>query len=372
VQLLLSGPAAGVAAAASAAIANGFPDAVSFDMGGTSTDVCLVLDGRPAPAAVREVAGLPVRSPSLDILTIGAGGGSIAWLDDGGALRVGPRSAGAVPGPAAYGRGGDHATVTDANLVAGRIPPDATLGDLGLLDAGAARDALARLGVAAQDVLAVVDTEMEHALRVITIERGVDPRGLALVAFGGAGPLHACSLAEALGMRAVVVPARAGVLSAVGLLSAPIVRELVVAWPHGTDVAGLEDFAAALGSAAADEVAAMGVDGGAVDTTVAFDCRYLGQGHELRVDHPDHFGEEHRRRNGDDRAGHPVEVVAVRARASVARAGSAPVDVAPVIDSPCSGPQVIATEDSTVWVPEGWAARPGAAGAIVIEREGAS
>jgi N-methylhydantoinase A/oxoprolinase/acetone carboxylase beta subunit len=368
VHLLLSGPAAGVAAAAAAAVANGHPDAVTFDMGGTSTDVCLVVDGRPEPAAERRVAGLPVRSPSLDIVTIGAGGGSIAWLDDGGALRVGPRSAGAVPGPACYGRGGDQPTVTDADLIAGRISRDATLGDLGRLDAAASKTALAGLGVDASDVLAVVDAEMEQALRMVTIERGVDPRSLALVAFGGAGPLHACSLADSLGMTAVVVPARAGVLSAVGLLAAPVVRELVVAWPHGTDVAGLDAFAAALITAARDEVAAMTADDGPIETTVAYDCRYLGQGHELQVAHPGHFGAEHRRRNGDERLGHPVEVVAVRARAEQRRLDAEVPDVAPAIDEPRAGPTVIATDDSTTWVPAGWVARPGVNGAIVIER----
>jgi N-methylhydantoinase A/oxoprolinase/acetone carboxylase beta subunit len=222
--------------------------------------------------------------------------------------------------------------------------------------------------VEATDVIAVVDAEMEQALRMVTIERGVDPRGLALVAFGGAGPLHACSLAESLGMTAVVVPARAGVLSAVGLLAAPIVRELVVAWPHGTDLGGLEDFAATLVAAARDEVAAMGVDGGPIESAVAYDCRYLGQGHELRVAHPDAFGAEHRRRNGDERPGHPVEVVAVRARAEHRRVNAVVAEGAAAIDGPRAGPTVIATDDSTTWVPEGWVARPGADGAIVIER----
>ncbi len=208
--LLLSGPAGGVLAGAQAAVANGFADAVTFDMGGTSTDVCLVLGGQPAPAAEREVAGLPVRMPSLDVHTIGAGGGSIARLDDGGALLVGPRSAGAVPGPACYGRGGTEPTVTDADLVAGRIPAGAAFPGLGALDLDAARAALETAGVSAEGVLAVVDAAMEEAIRVVTVERGVDPRGLALVAFGGAGPLHACALAEALDMEAVIVPARAG------------------------------------------------------------------------------------------------------------------------------------------------------------------
>ncbi|MGZ7001243.1 MAG: hydantoinase/oxoprolinase family protein, partial [Acidimicrobiales bacterium] len=209
VSLLLSGPAGGVLAGSHAAVANGWPDAVTFDMGGTSTDVCLVLGGRPAPAAEREVGGFPVRAASLDVHTIGAGGGSIAQIDAGGALVVGPRSAGAVPGPACYGRGGTGPTVTDADLVAGRIPAGVAFPGLGTLDVDAARAALDRAGVTAEGVLSVVDASMEQALRAVSIERGVDPRSLALVAFGGAGPLHACALADALGMPAVIVPARA-------------------------------------------------------------------------------------------------------------------------------------------------------------------
>src|SRR5207248_8444323 len=192
VALLLSGPAGGVQAAAAAAAAAGFEDAVSFDMGGTSTDVCLILGGVPEPAPGRTAAGFPIRLPALDIHTIGAGGGSIARLDPGGALVVGPVSAGADPGPACYGRGGSDATVTDADLVLGRIPAGATFGDLGALDETAAKDALARAGVDATGVVTVVDAAMERAVRLVTVQRGVDPSELALVAFGGAGPLHAC------------------------------------------------------------------------------------------------------------------------------------------------------------------------------------
>src|SRR5207244_4327509 len=204
---------------------------VTFDMGGTSTDVCLVLGGAPAPAGERSVGGYPVRLPSLDVHTIGAGGGSIARIDPGGALVVGPSSAGAVPGPACYGRGGVEATVTDADLAAGRISPRSSFPGLGRLDADAARAALSRSGVTAEGVIEVVDAAMVQAVRVVSVERGVDPRGLALVAFGGAGPLHACALADALGMPAVVVPPRAGVLSAVGLLSASRQVDVVVSWP---------------------------------------------------------------------------------------------------------------------------------------------
>ena len=225
--LLLSGPAAGVRAAAAVAAACGHADVLSFDMGGTSTDVCLITGGEPALAPQHQVGGRPVRLPSLDVHTIGAGGGSIAGLDDGGALVVGPASAGAVPGPAAYGRGGTRPTVTDANLAAGRIPADAPFGPLGTLDLDAARAALDGAGLDPAGVIEVVNAEMEQALRTVSVERGVDPSGLALVAFGGAGPLHACELADAVGVPTVIVPAAAGVLSAVGLLISPRRREVV-------------------------------------------------------------------------------------------------------------------------------------------------
>ena len=247
---MLSGPAGGVAAGAAVAVANGWPDAVTFDMGGTSTDVCLVLGGRAAAAAERVVGGFALRVASLDVHTIGAGGGSIAALDAGGALTVGPRSAGAVPGPACYGRGGTEPTVTDADLVAGRLPEGIALPGLGVLDVAAARTALAAAGVDAAGVIAVVEAAMTQAVRAVSVERGVDPRGLALVAFGGAGPLHACALAEALGMPAVIVPARAGVLSAVGILAADDQRDLVRSWPTPGDHRGLDQAIAELGRAA--------------------------------------------------------------------------------------------------------------------------
>jgi len=388
--LLLSGPAGGVLAGAAAAVANGFGDAVTFDMGGTSTDVCLVLGGQPAPAAEREVGGLPVRLPSLDVHTIGAGGGSIARLDDGGALVVGPISAGAEPGPACYGRGGTRPTVTDADLVAGRIPATAAFPGLGVLDRPAAEAALASAGVSAEGVIAVVDAAMEEAVRVVSVERGVDPRGLALVAFGGAGPLHACALAEALDMAVVVVPARAGVLSAVGILGAPLQVDLVRSVPDPLDHAAARRMADALVVEAERQLLAQApsppppereeIAPGLVGVTTThhrvhldtmFDCRYAGQSHELSVRHPGRFHREHRRRNGYDRPDHPVEIVAVRARAWL----PSPVDVtalAPVERVAAVGPTVIAEEDCTIWVPEGWVAEPGAAGALVLRRRGSA
>ena len=395
-RLLLSGPAGGVRAAAATAAANGFPDAVTFDMGGTSTDVCLVLDGEPAPAAEREVDGLPVRLPSLDVHTIGAGGGSIAHLDPGGALVVGPRSAGAVPGPACYGHGGHEPTVTDADLVLGRIPAGHAFPGLGVLDEVAARRALDAAGVTAEGVVAVVNAGMEQALRQVTVERGVDPAGLALVAFGGAGPLHAAELAEALGIGTVVVPARAGVLSAVGILTAPRQVGLVRSWPtpldHDGVAAALGDLAAeaavavsgeAVGSArtvagSADGVVrvalapfsgdeAGGPAGDRLDVEVRLDCRYAGQSHELSVPTVAAFHAEHERRNGYARPAAPVEVIALRATARV----EAPVgfEDLPVPDREGGvGPLVLAEDDCTIWVPEGWTAEPGAAGALLLHR----
>jgi N-methylhydantoinase A/oxoprolinase/acetone carboxylase beta subunit len=359
--LLLSGPAGGVQAAAAAAAAAGFADAVSFDMGGTSTDVCLIVGATPEPAPGRTAAGFPIRLPSLDIHTIGAGGGSIARVDAGGALAVGPRSAGADPGPACYGRGGREPTVTDADLVLGRIPADATFGDLGRLDADAAHAALDGAGVTAEGVVRVVDAAMERAVRVVSVERGVDPAGLALVAFGGAGPLHACAVAEALGMAAVVVPPRAGVLSAVGLITSPRQRELVRSWPAPAECAGLDEALQKLSDEARTAVG--GLD---FDITTALDCRYAGQSHELTMPTIDDFPAEHRRRNGYVRPGATVEVVALRARAR----RPAPLsydDLGPGGDrTPAGGPTVLAEPDCTVWVPDGWTAEVGGGGAWIL------
>jgi N-methylhydantoinase A/oxoprolinase/acetone carboxylase beta subunit len=364
--LLLSGPAGGVRAAAAVALACGYPDAVSFDMGGTSTDVCLVRGGVPEPAPSRIVAGYPIRLPALDIHTIGAGGGSIALLDAGGALVVGPESAGAVPGPACYGRGGERPTVTDADLVLGRIPGEAAFSGLGRLEAAAARNALDREGVTADGVVAVVDAAMERAVRVVTVERGVDARDLALVAFGGAGPLHACAIAGALGMRAVIVPPRAGVFSAVGLVCSPRQRELVRSWPEPLDHAGVD---AALDRVADEAVALVG--GGDVDTDVdverLLDCRYAGQSHELTVTSVDAFPAEHERRNGFARPDALVEIVALRVRARRA-APLSPAELPPVDRPTVRGPEVVAEPDCTVWVPDGWRAEPGPLGVWVLTR----
>jgi N-methylhydantoinase A/oxoprolinase/acetone carboxylase beta subunit len=388
-SLLLSGPAAGARAAAAVAVACGFPDAISFDMGGTSTDVCLVLGGAPEPAAEREVAGFPIRLPSLDVHTIGAGGGSIASIDPGGALVVGPESAGAVPGPACYGRGGTRPTVTDADLVAGRIPTDAVFPGLGTLDADAARASLEAIGLSAEGVIEVVNAGMEQAVRAVSVERGVDPAGLALVAFGGAGPLHACDLAAAVGIPVVIVPAAAGVLSAVGLLTSPRQREVVRSWARPLDHAGLAETAAELAGEAVRRLLADAGDGpegpegleapgaGEVRVVTYVDCRYEGQSHELRVPDVESFPAEHLRRNGYTRHGDRVEVTAVRAVAEL----PAPVSIDTVLGSwtgdarsipvsgpAVSGPRVVAREDCTIWVPAGWRGEPGPLGAMVLRR----
>ncbi|MFP5320247.1 MAG: hydantoinase/oxoprolinase family protein [Acidimicrobiia bacterium] len=366
--LLLSGPAGGVRAAAAVAVANGYPDAITFDMGGTSTDVCLVRGGEPSLATTRHVGGYPVRFPSLDIHTIGAGGGSIARIDPGGALVVGPASAGADPGPACYGRGGTSPTVTDANLVAGRIPAEASFGSL-RLDRAAALSALEAAGVDADGVLQVVDANMERALRAVSVERGVSPAGLALVAFGGAGALHACSLADAMGMPAVIVPARAGVLSAVGLLTAPPQREVVRSRRDPADLSTLDDDVEGVRRAAL----ALRRTGWAGSATVvtSMDCRYVGQSHELTVADVEGFHAEHQLRNGYARPDAPVEVVAVRA----ALVGQPALELAdlPVPGhrarfEPVEGPRVIAEPDCTIWLAEGWRASVGAAGALLLER----
>jgi N-methylhydantoinase A/oxoprolinase/acetone carboxylase beta subunit len=374
--LVLSGPAGGVQAAAVVAQACGWPDAISLDMGGTSTDVCLIREGAPEPAAQREAAGFAVRLPSLDIHTIGAGGGSLARLDPGGALVVGPESAGARPGPACYRRGGTAPTVTDADLVLGRIPTDAALPGLGTLDRQAAERAMAAAGVDAQGVVAVVDAGMERALRQVSVARGVDPRAMALVAFGGAGPLHACALADALAMPVVIVPARAGVLSALGLLGAPVQHDVVRSWPGLGDHSGLVEALSELAEearAGCGEVSApSGQEPSPVLVSTSLDCRYAGQSHELTVASVADFTGEHRRRNGFDRPGAAVEVVALRARATV----SAPVTGADLPTPPdrCAvvGPSVVVEDDCTIWVPEGWRGDPGPLGSLVVTRTGTS
>lgn len=357
-RLLLSGPAGGVRAAASYAALNGIPNVVSLDMGGTSTDICLIQNGQPAPAAQRNIDGYPVRVMALDVLTIGAGGGSIAHIDSGGALKVGPQSAGAHPGPACYGLGGQLPTVTDANLVCGRLPPEAQLGNLGALQPEAARQAFDRAGIDPRGVLEVVNTNMEQALRAVTTQQGIDPRELALVAFGGAGPLHACELAELLGMSAVIIPPRAGALSAVGILGAPRQVDLVRSWGAMLDHQGAQALADRLRVQAQEQLPE------ADDITVSYDCRYSGQSHEIQVPSPELFHRRHSQQNGYSRPDTPVEITAVRC---VARA-NLEVPLPDVERESAAGPAVITEADTTIWVGQGWRSEPGQAGSLVLRR----
>ena len=324
---LVSGPAAGVVGAARAAQLAGLESAISLDMGGTSTDVCLIAGGEAARSTERGVAGLPIRLPTIDLHTVGAGGGSIAWVDEGGALRVGPRSAGAYPGPACYGRGGTEPTVTDANLLLGRLP-EGISGGLEL-DRYAAERALGDLDPA--DVVAVVNAEMLRALRVVSVEQGHDSREFALIAFGGAGPLHACALADELGIETVVVPESAGVLSALGLAVSDERRDEVRSYVVPLAEAG-----------------ELPADGEA-------DLRYAGQSFELTVplgrDVAEAFHRAHEERYGYADRSRTVELVAVR---------TADVTPGPQVEpsgstrQQVSGPAVLELDGSTAWLPLGW------------------
>ncbi|MGH3667336.1 MAG: hydantoinase/oxoprolinase family protein, partial [Acidimicrobiia bacterium] len=288
-RLVLSGPAAGVVAATALGRAKGHQSIISFDMGGTSTDVCRVA-GRAVQTTRHSGAGWVNRVPSLPVRTIGAGGGSLAWVDQGGALRVGPMSAGADPGPAAYGRGGDVATVTDANVVLGRIPADLRLGGSIKMEIGAAIRALAVLGAdlsleieeLAAGVIEVVDTHMERALRAVSIEEGVDPRDSVLVAFGGAGGLHATRLARRLGMSTTLIPPLSGVFSAVGLLLAEPSSDTgrTVMLEEGSD-----RLRTVAGQISAEANVTFTRDHGTAPTgnEAWADVRYAGQSHELAV-----------------------------------------------------------------------------------------
>jgi N-methylhydantoinase A len=339
-RLLVSGPAGGVVGAGLMARRAGFENAIAFDMGGTSTDVCLLPAGRAARVSEREVGGLPIRLASVDVHTVGAGGGSLVRRDAGGALRAGPESAGADPGPACYGRGGGP-TVTDANLLLGRLPAELPGGLV--LDRGAAVAALEGIDPAA--VIEVVNAEMLRALRVVSVERGHDPREFALVAYGGAGPLHACALAEELGMEAVLVPAAAGVLSALGLAAGDERRDSVVS--HVRPLAEVRDLPA---------------EGEA-------DLRYRGQSFELALplgaDLAERFHRAHEERYGYADRGREIELVAVR---------TADVLPGPELELPggdrahVSGPALVELDGSTLWIAPGWeGGRDG--GSWVVTRE---
>jgi N-methylhydantoinase A/oxoprolinase/acetone carboxylase beta subunit len=366
---VLSGPAGGAAAAALLAERCGEPDLLCFDMGGTSCDVCVVEGGRVRETTAREVGGRPLALPMVDIHTVGAGGGSIGWRDPGGALRVGPRSAGAEPGPACYGRGGTEPTVTDANLVLGHLSADVPLaGDVDL-DAAAARAAVERLAgelgldvqACAEGIVRVANAEMVRALRVMTVERGIDPRRFALLAFGGAGPLHAAAIADELGMTKILVPRASGVLSALGLAAADRRADAQRTVLGGDDEAGVD--------ALRDEVAA--ALGGDPELEVAWDLRYHGQSHELtvrsaeRAQLRERFEALHEERYGHRDPDGDVELVTVRV---TGRLPAPSVDFGAPAGERVSGPAVVALPEATLVVPEGWSGATDDTGTLVLER----
>lgn len=376
----LSGPAGGVVAALHVAREHGVPGVVSFDMGGTSTDVALCRDELPLRHA-SEVGPYPIHVPMLDIHTVGAGGGSVAEVDAGGALRVGPRSAGADPGPACYGRGVE-ATVTDANVVLGRLPADVLLGGRVPIEPERARKAVgavaAQLGVAleraAEGIVAIAVEKMARAIRKVSVERGADPRELVLCCFGGAGGLHACALADALGMDHVIVPAHAGLLSAVGMLRGRAVAD------RSRTVLGRTPAEIVAESGALVEEARGALGEPALEVSVRLELRYVGQSFEL--DAPldtgldgeagveaavRAFEDAHEARFGY-RLEAPVEPVTVRVRVS----GEAPPPLS--VGEPYSGearvvgPASIVQLASTTWVAPGWVAECAPRGDVVMRR----
>jgi N-methylhydantoinase A len=288
---VLSGPAGGAVGAGLLARLSGDGNALGFDMGGTSCDVCVVEGGEVQRTDAREIEGRPIQLPMVDVHTVGAGGGSIGWRDSGGALRVGPRSAGAEPGPACYGRGGNEPTVTDANLLLGHLAGDSELAGGVALDGEAAERAVAELGRSlglepletAAGIIRVANQEMVRALRVVTVERGVDPRRFALLPFGGAGPMHAAAIAEELGVETILCPRAGGVLSALGLCASERRRDTA----RTVMLSGSELTAERL----ADEVAAMIEETGGgmqeeAEPRVVYKLRYAGQAFELPVPGP--------------------------------------------------------------------------------------
>ncbi|MDZ4801253.1 MAG: hydantoinase/oxoprolinase family protein [Bryobacteraceae bacterium] len=365
VRTLLSGPAGGVVGAIEVARLSGFTRVLGFDMGGTSTDVSLS-EGSPRQTTEACVDGFPVRVPGLDIQTVGAGGGSIARVDAGGLLRVGPESAGAQPGPACYGTG-ELPTVTDANVVLGRIGSTGLLGGSMAIypdRSAAAVDGIARaLGFsrmkAAEGIVRVANANMERAIRSVSVERGYDPREFALVAFGGSGGLHACEVAESLGIETVVVPEHAGVLSALGMLLADRVRDYSAGVPG---VRELEPRYRALERQARADMR------GAQLMRLA-DARYVGQSFELTIPEGGDFHAAHEREYGYADRSRAVEVVTIRVHAVAAveklrvKAGTRVVT-----RRQQRGPAAVADYGSTAWIPAGWSWVVDEFGSLIITR----
>jgi N-methylhydantoinase A len=419
VRLFLSGPAAGVLGAAAVAEADGITDLIAIDVGGTSSDIALVEGGRPGVRQEMVVDGYAIRAPTLDVVSIGAGGGSIAWVDSSGGLRVGPRSAGADPGPACYGRGGADATVTDASLMLGYLDPEAFAGgQVRLAPALAARAVAAvapRIGLCAEEtalgIHRVVNAQMADGIRLISIRRGIDPRGFTLVPLGGGGGIHAAALAEDLGIRNVLVPSFPGVLAAAGLLVAPAAHEVSAAFHVPLAAASVPAIAAVLADLDARAAALMARDG--LDPAAAMirheaEMAYLGQSHTLAVplslDGPDPLGAvasgfeaAHARINGHATGG-PAKIITLRTTHELRRAVAAAVPPpasggarigerqawlpgmeralpVPVFararlgrGQRVAGPAILAQDDSTTLVPPGWSAEALASGALRLVR----
>lgn len=408
VHLLLSGPAGGLAGARHVAAAAGRERLLTFDMGGTSTDVALI-EGELRLTSEGSIAGYPVGVPMVDMHTIGAGGGSIATVDAGGLLQVGPESAGADPGPACYGRGGRYPTVTDANLVLGRLRADAFLGGAMTLDVAAARTVIGRLAEtlamtlerAAEGIIRVANEHMARALRVISVERGVDPRDYTLVSFGGAGGLHVCALAEALQMRQAMVPVHGGVLSALGMLAAPRTRQLsrtVAGLLPDLDRERLLEHFDALIEQGSQALVAEAVAASEIRVERSLDLRYLGQSYTLNVPWSnlqaaaDAFHAAHEQRYGH-RLDLPIELVNVRAAlrgpqpvlrlAHPAGGSAAPRDTVsiygvgeptPIFDRgqmgtgmTLQGPALITETVATTYVAPGWRCEVHDSGNLLLE-----
>ncbi len=393
--LALSGPAGGVVGAAAALRAAGLSRALTVDIGGTSADVGLILDGEPLVEPGGRVAGVPIALPRVLVETVSAGGGSIGWVDDGGALRVGPRSAGAVPGPAAFGRGGTQPTVTDAHVVLGHITATALSGGV-TLDVAAAERAIGALAATlgaqparvARAMIDIADASVARALRRVSVERGVDPRDCVLVPFGGGGPLHCCGLAEQLGMRTIFVPPHAGVLSALGLAITAERRERMVSVLALAERLDTPALARELARAAEGVAAEQGWQRSWVARV-----RYVGQGHELDVpvlQDDDgavlaaRFTTLHAQRNGFTLDA-PAEIIGVRhlasgpahavrfERAAASRwSDSRPLDDGGRFEARLAGPFVVALPGATLRIAPGWRGVPHDTGGWLLEREDAS
>ncbi|MEM7407561.1 MAG: hydantoinase/oxoprolinase family protein [Pseudomonadota bacterium] len=411
---LFSGPAAGVVGAAQQAALAGFRDVITFDMGGTSTDVCLVEDARAQLVGETEVDGLPIKTPVIDIATVGAGGGSIVWVDDGGLLRVGPQSAGADPGPACYGRGGIEPTITDAHIVRGTVRPQTFLGGAMDIDAAAASHAFGPLaeqfGIdrveAADSAIQVAEANIVRAIQRISTERGKDPRDYALVAFGGAGPMQAVRVAEELGLTTVVVPPHAGVLSALGLLASDYVhfesltrRVLVSPDTAGDLVGALAELSRRVNAFFAS------LDMPRPELSYTLEMRYTTQAFEIPVEIDQDVAEtgdpvvitdafrsaHHRVFEFTESTDRPCEVVSMRVGGAVAPSPLPPIGERDnTAQEPASlrifergqwhdaigirrgarpmvkGPAVIEDGTSTIFVPAGWQADEHASGALLL------